>query len=132
MRTLTSQGSRPRPTGGFELYTWLFMRVSGVFLLGLALGHLVIMHLINGVDTISFAFVRDRYATVFWRGYDLLMLWLALLHGLNGIRTMLGDYLPPGGWRRLALVGLSFIGLMFFLLGTWVIVSFQPSRFPHG
>ena len=35
-------GGRERPTGGFELYAWLFMRVSGVLLLFLALGHLAI------------------------------------------------------------------------------------------
>ena len=47
MAELSSAGGRPRPTGGLELYAWLFMRVSGIALLLLALGHLAIMHLIN-------------------------------------------------------------------------------------
>ena len=35
---------RDRPVGGFELWTWLFMRISGIVLLFLAVGHVLIMH----------------------------------------------------------------------------------------
>ena len=31
--------------GGAELWWWLFMRISGLVLLFLALGHLIVMHL---------------------------------------------------------------------------------------
>ena len=31
-------GAHPRPAGGFELAAWLFMRISGIVLLFLALG----------------------------------------------------------------------------------------------
>lgn len=121
---------RPVPKdSSFELYTWLFMRVSGILLLVLALGHLAIMHLINSVDTIDYDFVANRWSgdwALLWRSYDWLMLFLALLHGLNGLRTILDDYLRPGGWRTVWMSALYSFGLIFLVIGTIVIVTFQP------
>jgi len=118
--------SRPRPESGLELYAWMFMRISGVALLVLALGHLLVMHIINNVDNIDFRFVAERYATPFWRTYDLVMLWLALIHGLNGIRTLLGDYVRPQGWRVFSLAALYVLGFIVLALGTLTILTFQP------
>ena len=71
-----------------ELYAWLFMRVSGVLLVVLVLGHLFIMNILDGgVQRINFGFVAGRWASPFWQVWDLLMLWLAQLHGTNGLRT---------------------------------------------
>ena len=121
----TVYGSRPRPESGTELVAWLFMRVSGVVLLLLALGHLFIMHVFNSVHVIDYNFVAARYARLFWRVYDLAMLWLALLHGLNGARILLDDYLRPPV-RGLAVKALYGVGVAFLVLGTWVIVAFRP------
>jgi succinate dehydrogenase / fumarate reductase membrane anchor subunit len=104
----------------------MFMRISGVALLVLALGHLLVMHIINNVDNIDFRFVAERYATPFWRTYDLVMLWLALIHGLNGIRTLLGDYVRPQGWRVFSLAALYVLGFIVLALGTLTILTFQP------
>ena len=49
----------------------------------------MIMHIIHNVDNIDFQFVAARYATPFWRTYDLLMLWFAMIHGVNRVRTIL-------------------------------------------
>ncbi|MDQ4107987.1 MAG: succinate dehydrogenase, partial [Actinomycetota bacterium] len=47
---------RDRPIRGFELWTWLFMRISGIVLLFLAVGHVLIMHVFDeGVDRVNFA-----------------------------------------------------------------------------
>src|SRR5579859_2461037 len=94
---------KTRPSGGFELWAWLFMRLSGLALLLLAIGHLVIMHLLHNVDSINFSFVAGRYRFIGWRLYDLSLLLLALFHGLNGLRIILEDYLK-GFWRTLARV----------------------------
>jgi succinate dehydrogenase / fumarate reductase membrane anchor subunit len=117
---------RARPLGGLELYAWFFMRASGILLLLLALGHLAIMHIINSVDVIDYAFVAQRYATPFWRTYDLTMLWLALLHGGNGMRTIVDDYVRARGWRVLSLSILYAVGFVFLVLGSLVILTFQP------
>jgi succinate dehydrogenase / fumarate reductase, membrane anchor subunit len=118
--------SQPRPASGVELYAWLFMRISGVALLFLALGHLLIMHLINSVDVIDYRFVAARYATPFWRTYDVVMLWLALVHGLNGARTVVSDYVLSRGLRLAALSLLWLSGFVFLTLGTLVILTFHP------
>ena len=125
MSSVSSYGSRSRPTGGVELYAWLFMRISGVLLLVLALGHLFIMHVFHSVHTLNYNFVSMRYVHWFWRLYDLAMLWLAMIHGLNGMRTLADDLLRPP-LRGVAIKGLYLIGILFLALGTWVIVAFQP------
>ena len=117
---------QPKPESGVELYAWIFMRVSGVALLFMALIHLVIMHLINNIDVVSYEFVAKRYATPFWRTYDLVMLWLALIHGINGSRTVLLDYVHGGGLRVVSLATLYVIGFIMLALGSLVILTFHP------
>ena len=119
-------GAKPKPESGLELYAWIFMRVSGVVLLFMALIHLVIMHLINNIDVVSYQFVVGRYATPFWRTYDLVMLWLAMIHGVNGVRTVLIDYVRPRGWLVASLATLYVISFAMLALGSLVIVTFQP------
>src|SRR3989442_14333170 len=121
---------RPRPESGFELYAWLFMRVSGVVLLVMALAHLAIMHVVNNVEVIDYQFVVRRYLTPFWRTYDLVMLWLALIHGLNGGRTLVEDYVGAPGWRVPALASLYGIGFVFLAVGWRVILTFRPVANP--
>lgn len=119
-----------RPESGFELYAWLFMRVSGVVLLFMALAHLAIMHVINNVEIIDYQFVARRYLTPFWKTYDLVMLWLALIHGLNGVRTLVEDYVAARGWRVVALASLYVTGFVFLALGSLVILTFRPVATP--
>ena len=121
--------SQPRPESGFELYAWVFMRLSGILLLVLALVHLFYMHVLNSVDAIDFRFVAQRYATPFWRTFDLMMLWLALIHGLNGLRTVVIDYVHARGWRFASLASIYVIGFIFLALGSLVILTFEPSKF---
>ncbi len=121
---------RSKPESGIELYAWLFMRVSGVVLLFMALGHLAIMHVIHDVESIDYQFVARRFMTPFWRTYDLLMLWLALIHGLNGARTLVEDYVGARGWRVATLASLYVVGLVFLALGSVVILTFQPVTAP--
>ena len=64
---------RNRQRSNFELYSWLFMRFSGVVLVFLVLGHLFIMNILDGgVHRIDFAFVAGRWASPFWQIWDLL------------------------------------------------------------
>ena len=112
----------------FELYSWLFMRISGVALVVLVLGHLFIMNILDGgVHRINFGFVAGRWASPFWQVWDLLMLWLAMLHGANGLRTVINDYAERAN-TRLWLKGLLYTATVFtILLGTLVIFTFDPN-----
>jgi succinate dehydrogenase / fumarate reductase membrane anchor subunit len=118
----------PRSTRtNFELYSWLFMRFSGLLLTFLVLGHLFIMLVLDGgVEKIDFAFVAGRWASPFWQVWDLLTLWLATLHGVNGLRTVINDYAERDG-SRLALKTLLYTAaLLMIALGSLVIFTFTP------
>ncbi|MFQ5797655.1 MAG: succinate dehydrogenase hydrophobic membrane anchor subunit [Bacteroidota bacterium] len=124
---MPAYGARPAPTSSnFELFAWFFMRISGIVLIFMALGHLFIMHILNDVAEIDYAFVAERYATPFWRTYDLIMLFLALFHGVNGARMLIVDYVRSQGWRVVSLSTLYVIAFALLLLGALVIVTFQP------
>ena len=112
----------------FELYSWLFMRISGLVLIFLVLGHLVIMNILDGgVQRINFAFVAGRWSSPFWQIWDLLMLWLAMLHGGNGLRTVINDYAERPG-TRFWLRTLLYMTVVFIVaLGTLVIFTFDPN-----
>ncbi|MFH8795543.1 MULTISPECIES: succinate dehydrogenase hydrophobic membrane anchor subunit [Streptomyces] len=119
----------PRATrGNFEMAAWLFMRLSGVVLVVLVITHLLIQLVLDGgVSKIGFAFVAGRWASPFWQVWDLLMLWLAMLHGANGLRTVINDYAERPN-TRLWLKGLLYTATVFtILLGTLVIFTFDPN-----
>ena len=112
----------------FELYAWLFMRLSGVVLLFLVLGHLLIMLFLDGgVHKINFAFVAGRWASPFWQMWDLTMLWLAGLHGGNGLRTVINDYSRKDGTRFWLKMLLYVSVLLTVGLGSFVIFTFDPN-----
>lgn len=118
---------RERPAGGSSLFFWFYLRVSAVAMIGLVIGHLYIMHLINSTDTIDYRFVIERFRGPFWRTYDLLILAFALSHGLIGMRTVFDDYIHHRGWRVAAEAALWIVGIVFLSLGALVLFIVQPS-----
>ncbi len=122
---------RERPVGGFELWMWLFMRISGIMLLVLALGHTLIMHLpAGGVDRVDFGFVAARWASPFWRTWDWMLLTLALIHGINGLRNITLDYVRKPGVRFTANMVFYVLGFVLFVLGSVIVVTFDPTDWP--
>ncbi|NJP66595.1 succinate dehydrogenase hydrophobic membrane anchor subunit [Streptomyces spiramenti] len=119
----------PRSTRtNFELYGWLFMRLSGILLVFLVIGHLLIQLVLDGgVSKVSFAFVAGRWASPFWMAWDLIMLWLAMLHGANGMRTIINDYAQRDNTRFWLKVLLYTATTFTILLGTLVIFTFDPN-----
>ena len=111
----------------FELYSWLFMRFSGLLLTILVLGHLLIMLVLDGgVEKINFAFVAGRWASPFWQIWDLIMLWLATLHGANGLRTVINDYAERDATRFTLKTLLYTASIVMVCLGSLVIFTFTP------
>lgn len=134
MTTATSipdPSTRYRRTGqrgiNSEMMSWLFMRFSGVLLVILVFGHLFVnLWLGEGVKGIDFAFVAGKWASPFWQVWDLLMLWLGLIHGGNGVRTIINDY-ARGSTLRLVLKGLLYFAVVLtIMLGTLVVFTFDP------
>lgn len=121
---------RQRPSGSnFELYSWYFFRVSGLLLIFLAVIHVLVMHVVNTVDEIDYNFVADRWNSPFWRAFDWLLLTLALLHGLNGARIAIDDYIASRGWRVFAHSMLWSTAIILLIIGSLAIVTFNPSAF---
>ena len=122
---------RERPVGGAELWWWLFMRISGLVLLFLALGHLAIMHLLGtGAERIDFGFVAVRWQNPLWRTWDWMLLMLALVHGINGLWNITLDYVTRAGWRLAITMAFFLIGFFLMVLGTIVVVTFDPAKWP--
>jgi succinate dehydrogenase / fumarate reductase membrane anchor subunit len=71
-----------------------------------------------------------RWGTPFWRIYDGLLLVLALVHGVNGARVVIGDYARHGIVRNLAVGLLLAVSAFLLLLGILVILFFDPSTAP--
>lgn len=114
-----------RPKGNFELVSWFFMRVSGGLLVIFALVHIIFVHYVHGVEQINFKLVANRWATPTWRTFDIVLLTLALMHGSNGVRILVDDYIQNKGWRTIAISGLYTLAFFLIVLGALVILTFQ-------
>ena len=128
MTTIPLPGAKAprRRRVNWEMWGWLYMRVSGVLLVVLIFGHLLVnLFLGDGVKAIDFAFVAGKLADPFWIVYDMLLLWLALIHGSNGMRTIINDY--AHGRLRVVLLGALVIATVTLLvLGSLVLTTFDP------
>jgi len=122
--------SRIRPTaGGMELWSWYFMRVSGIVLVFLVLGHFTIVHILGeGVDRVNFAFVSGRWSSPFWQTWDWTMLFLGLVHGANGMQVVIGDMVRREGARVALLSVLYTVTFILMLLGSLIILTFDPAK----
>src|ERR1700712_5812173 len=112
---------RVRPSKGrvnWEKWGWLYMRASGVLLLILIFGHLFVnLVLGEGIKEIDFAFVAGKYASPFWQVWDVIMLWLAMIHGSNGMRTIVNDYANNRTVRRILLGAIGVACVVLIVLG---------------
>ncbi|MBL3687936.1 succinate dehydrogenase, hydrophobic membrane anchor protein [Leucobacter zeae] len=111
----------------WEKRGWIYMRVSGVLLVVLVFGHLFSNLMIgDGVHAIDFGFVGGKLANPFWKVWDTLLLWLALIHGANGMRTIVNDYVSRPGLAKAFKVALFLSAALLILLGTFVIYTLDP------
>ncbi|WP_344819553.1 succinate dehydrogenase hydrophobic membrane anchor subunit [Microbacterium soli] len=121
-----SVARRPRKSN-LEKIGWLFMRGSGVILIVLIFGHLFVnLMLDGGIHAIDFGFVAGKYAAPFWQWWDVLMLWFALIHGANGMRTIVNDYVTHAGVRKVLVWALGLAAALLIILGTLVVFTFDP------
>ena len=111
----------------YEMYSWLFMRLSGAVLVVLVIGHLFVNLMVgDGISALDFGFVAGKWASPFWQVWDLAMLWLAMIHGSNGVRTIINDY-AERDMTRIVLKTFVAVALVFtIVLGTLVIFTFEP------
>lgn len=122
--TLYSRAGRPRPqSSGSERTIWYLMRLSGLALFVLALGHFLILHLLFDPANQSATWIADhRWNSIFWRAFDWTLLQMVLFHAFMGVRTVLADYVK-GGARTALLMGLYLVAIFLFVAGTVVVLT---------
>lgn len=97
MTTLSEQSTiTRRPVqiqSNFERRAYTFMRLSGIALLILAVGHMLIQHVLNSTANLTIQFVALQWQNWGWKVFDILLLAFAIPHGINGLRNVLEDYI---------------------------------------
>lgn len=118
MKSTTNQQNR------FETLMWKYMRWSGFLLIPLAFGHLAIMHVINSVYEIDYVWVIERrWAMLGWRLYDAMLLWITGIHGFNGLRIVINDYVHQPRLNKGLKVGSIGLLTLVFILGTIALIG---------
>jgi len=131
--TLPAPRTRTPPRPNLQKWGWIYMRASGVLLIVLIFGHLFVNLMTGeGIHQIDFAFVAGKWANPFWQVWDLALLWLAELHGVNGLRTIINDYATKPGTRFTLKTLLYFATGVVLVLGTLVIFTFDPCADPSS
>jgi succinate dehydrogenase / fumarate reductase membrane anchor subunit len=114
----------PQTHNRFETLAWRYTRLSGVLIIPLAFGHLAIVHLINSVAVIDYQWVIEtRWAFLGWRIYDAFFLWFAGLHGYNGLRMVINDYVHQPGLKRAMTYGAALVLVALLALGSIALIG---------
>ncbi|MGB1253230.1 MAG: succinate dehydrogenase [Candidatus Promineifilaceae bacterium] len=114
-----------RVKANFERTAYLFMRLSGIGLIFLAVGHVTIQLLLNDVHSLNLQFVADQWDDWGWKAYDMLLLFFALAHGLNGLRNILEDYIHSKATVRVINMALAVFLVATVLWAGYAIFAFD-------
>ncbi len=124
----------------FDAWMWRFMRLSGLLIVPLVFGHLLMIHLIQGVFDITTVghtvvgtdivnesgraveFVGHRWdylvaGVAIWRIYDGALLALVVIHGFNGLRYVVNDYAHDRVINRALNLAIGFGAAALIILG---------------
>ncbi len=127
MAVYTASGRAKPQGGGLELAVWYVMRISGVALFVLAIGHFSIeLFLFDPSAENSQWIFNQRWNSLFWRSFDWLLLMMVLFHAFMGVRTVTMDYVK-GGARTVTLTALYLAGIVLFVMGTMVVFQGIPA-----
>ncbi len=107
----------------YEAVAWKWMRYSGILLIPLAWGHILIQDILVGVHQIDLNYVALRWSMWGWRAYDFFLLAFAFAHGVNGLYQVLSDYIKDARWRNVISWLLLFFWLVISLIGAVAIIG---------
>jgi succinate dehydrogenase / fumarate reductase, membrane anchor subunit len=99
----------------YDTIAWKWMRYSGLLLIPLVWGHIILQDVVVGVHAIDADYVSARLSMTFWQVYDILLLGFAFAHGVNGLRQVLRDYVKSD--RAMRIISIS-------LLVGWAVLTF--------
>jgi succinate dehydrogenase hydrophobic anchor subunit len=105
-----------RGRGGLTAY--LTIRLTGLLLAVLVLGHFALTHVVTDVADADAGFIARRWGTALWIAWDWLMLAAALVHGAAGVWIAIEDYTPDRRRRRRRQAALTGSCAVLLALGT--------------
>lgn len=123
MSTTTTEVEKVRIPPNFEAIAWKWMRYSGLLLIPLAWGHVLIQDVLVGVHRIDLDYVAMRWASLGWRAYDFLLLAFAFAHGVNGLRQVVHDFIQNEDFMRIVTWGLFVFWLVISAIGAIAIIG---------
>lgn len=121
-RTLTD--ARQQAHSNAELNWWLFMRISGLILVFLILGHIYMTFIQVSEMDATFDAVVSKLSNPAWKLYDFMILSLGLLHGANGLRYVLEDHIrtrPGRAWLKMLMYTLIALLFIYGTVGLFAI-----------
>lgn len=111
----------------FERFAFLFMRLTGIGLIILAVGHVLIQHVLNDVHNLTLEVVAATWNAWGWKVYDMLLLAFAIPHGVNGLRNILEDYVHNQQTVKVINVILAIFVVVTLIWAGVAIASFDAS-----
>lgn len=104
--------------------TWLaqrsryfVLRVTGVLLTVLVLGHFALTHIVHDVAETDSSFIAERWSSALWVTWDGLMLGAAFVHAVAGLLVVVRDLKTDRAARRRWLTVLLGLSLVLLILG---------------
>ncbi len=125
VRPRNLQEARDRSRNNAELAWWVFMRISGLFLVFLVFAHVFINNIAINVATVDYSYVAGRLAKPSVKVFDTFLLGLAMLHGVNGLRVVIGDNVRRPGLRFWIQVVLIVVSAAIFVAGVMTLWAFS-------
>jgi succinate dehydrogenase hydrophobic anchor subunit len=104
------------------LTVYLTIRLTGLALAVLVLGHFALTHVVTDVADTDAGFIARRWGTALWIAWDWLMLAAALVHGAAGVWIAIDDYTPDRRRRRRRRAALAGTCAVLLALGTLTLV----------
>jgi succinate dehydrogenase / fumarate reductase membrane anchor subunit len=123
-RPRTLREARSTYSTNSELGWWVFMRISGLVLVFLVLGHVWFNNIQINVADVDYNYVAERLTKSWVRVYDTFLLGFAMLHGMNGLRYSIEDYVQRPGRRFWWKMALFTVAAILFVLGAMTLWAY--------
>jgi len=130
MAATTETVRRVKVKPNYEMIAWKWMRYSAFALIPLVWIHAILQDVVVGVHAMDLGYVAERWASLFWRVFDALLLGFAFAHGVNGLRQVLNDFIHGPKGRKILNWGLFIFWLVVTLIGAIALVGGVNQEFP--
>lgn len=107
-------------------YAWLFMRLSGLILLGLATVHVLDRYLLGDVEGVTALSMAVRWRNDWWRFCDFAFVVLATCHASIGVHWAIERRVGHGTLRLVGEAGGAMVIGGLGLSAAWTVLTYGP------